>query len=565
MKEFYIKHLNNLSFAIIEFLFVVFLLANIGFILHISITWIYLILALPIVYFSLIKLNNSVKYTNWQFFTLILLTIGSLFISNGRNDFSFDGLAYHFQAMFCLKNGWNPLLQDSFSFAEKYHLYANNIWVQVWPKFCETVSACFYQLTNIIESGFVVNCLIACAVFFRSITVLSLFSERKYLNLLFSSLIILNPVVIAQFFTMYVDLIMYFMFILFILNIMEIIKQDKFSNFNFWNLVFIGSIMPNLKITGLFYLAIISIIFLFTYKKYAKTYLKACLVMELFLIITSLHPYLTNYIRYNNPLFPIMWTKEDITIKRQMFTVDIRNKSSLEKILLSTFSTQQSQKKHLTLKYPFQMEKKEVHENFISDTRLGGFGHFWSGIFILSFLLLIGIEIKDKTDRKIYYSMSAIILLSFFSHSEAWWPRYVPQIWFFPIFTLYMSIINYNKIFFKNEDFRYILCHLLTFIIFLNSAFVIKETIAHRSICKEYAINFYKNLEKEKVVILYKNNFIEGDSTILTYFDKYNIKYKFADRDFYLKNKKDFKKTTPYFIFKNPYYIYSPKNKKSTL
>ena len=59
VKEFYIKHLNNISFAIIEFLFIVFLLANIGFIIHIPITWIYLVIALLIVYFSLIKLNNS--------------------------------------------------------------------------------------------------------------------------------------------------------------------------------------------------------------------------------------------------------------------------------------------------------------------------------------------------------------------------------------------------------------------------------------------------------------------------------------------------------------------------
>ena len=267
----YINLFNNLSFIIIEFLFIVFLFANIGFILHLSITWLYLVITLPIIYFSLIKLNKSFKDVNLQFFVFLSLIIVSFLIVNGRGDYSYDGSSYHFQAMFCLKNGWNPLLQESISFGEKYHLYANHTWVQIWPKFCETVSACFYQLTDIIESGFVVNCLIACAVFFRSITVLSLFSERKYLNLLFSSLIILNPVVIAQFFTMYVDLIMYFMFILFLLNIMEIIKQDKFSNFNFWSLVLIGSIMPNLKITGLFYLAIISVIFLFTYKKYAKT------------------------------------------------------------------------------------------------------------------------------------------------------------------------------------------------------------------------------------------------------------------------------------------------------
>lgn len=551
------NYLNNLSFIIIEFLFIVFLFANIGFIIHIPITWIYLILALPIIYFTLTKFNSSFKDTNFQFLIFLFLVIASIFISKDKNDFSFDGLAYHFQAMLCLKNGWNPLLETAASFGEKYHLYTNHIWVQVWPKFCETVSACFYQLTNIIESGFIVNCLVCCAVFFKSISVFSLFSNRKFLNLIFSTLIILNPVVIAQFYTMYVDLIMYLMFILFLLNIIEIIKKEEFSKFNFWNLIFIGTIMPNLKITGLFFLAIISIVFLFSYKNYAKTYLKTCLIMELFLIITSIHPYLTNYIQYNNPLFPILGIKKDIIVERQIFAEEMKNKNQFEKILLSTFSTQQNITDHIKLKYPFQLEKKEDFELYIFDTRFGGLGHFWSGIFILGFLLLIGIEIKDKTDKKIYYSISSIILLSFFLHKEAWWYRYVAQIWFFPIFSLYMSIINSNKLFFKNNYFKYIFCSVLTILIFLNSTFVINETILHRYLCRKYATNFYNELSKEKVVILYKNKFTEGDSTILTYFDKYNIKYKFADEKFYLNNQKDFKVIVPFVVFRNPYYIYS--------
>ena len=185
----YLKLFNNLSFIIIEFLFIVFLFANIGFILHIPITWIYLFLALPIIYFSLMKLNSSIKDVNCSFFVFLFLILLSFLVVNGRCDYSYDGSSYHFQAMFCLKNGWNPLLEGAVSFGEKYHLYANYTWVQVWPKFCETVSACFYQLTNIIEAGFVVNCLACCAVFFKSISTFSLFSDRKYLNFLFSGFI----------------------------------------------------------------------------------------------------------------------------------------------------------------------------------------------------------------------------------------------------------------------------------------------------------------------------------------------------------------------------------------
>ncbi|MCQ2789067.1 MAG: hypothetical protein MJ229_01690 [bacterium] len=540
----YQKLFNNLSFIIIEFLFVIFLLANIGFILHIPITWIYLIIALLIVYFSLIKLNNSFKDVNLQFFGFLSLIIISLLVVNGRGDYSFDGASYHFQAMFCLKNGWNPLLQDSISFGEKYHLYANHTWVQIWPKFCETVSACFYQLTDIIESGFVVNCLIACAVFFRSITVLSLFSERKYLNLLFSSLIILNPVVIAQFFTMYVDLIMYFMFILFILNIMEIIKQDKFSNFNFWNLVFIGSIMPNLKITGLFYLAIISIIFLFTYKKYAKTYLKACLVIFILIASVSIHPYFTNYKIYKSPFYTKLNLMSDAIVEKEIYAIQLKNTNFLKKTFLSNFSIQ-TNTGYANLKFPFQIREEEL---FCPDIRIGGLGQLWSGIFLLSVLLLIGMEIKDKTDKKLYYSISAITLLSFLLHSEAWWSRYVAQIWFFPLFSLYMSIIYSNKLFLKNLDFKHLFCTLFIIILFCNSTISMREIGEFRSLSRNSTMKFFDYLSSFNEILIYKSPKFEGDSTMLTYLDKYNIKYRYVSEEYYLKHSKDFVLYPKYFI-----------------
>ena len=76
--------------------------------------------------------------------------------------------------------------------------------------------------------------------------------------------------------------------------------------------------------------------------------------------------------------------------------------------------------------------------------RLGGFGYFFSGILLSSLLLSIFLRFKNGEDKKIFWTITAVLIISVLGNHEAWWARFVPQFWLVPLFIFSFLALN-NK------------------------------------------------------------------------------------------------------------------------
>ena len=132
------KITTNTIYLTIIILFINLLTTTIFQIINIKfpLRWIYLIVI--IISCTLFLYNNK---DNWRckIFTLIFvlfLLLALPLIYQYTYDFSIDGNSYHKPAIAFLKEGWNPIYQNSSSFAKAndYLPGGYNIWVDHYPK-----------------------------------------------------------------------------------------------------------------------------------------------------------------------------------------------------------------------------------------------------------------------------------------------------------------------------------------------------------------------------------------------------------------------------------------------
>ncbi len=549
----------NLSSTIIIFVFTIFAISNIGFVFHLPVQsyYIYLSFMAAAIYLFFLNKNNRNDYLK-QIGIFVLLIYSAILFSSFLLDYSFDGLAYHFQDMYLLKNGWNPVYTDATTFSHLMNLYSNQVWVQGWSKFCEIVSANFYLISGSISSGQIVNFLMAYAAFMSVFCGLDKLQNKTNMNLLFSVLLLINPVVIGQIFTMYIDLQVYFAFLIILSILIQIEKSDTFSINNYFIFSLVFTIFMHVKFSAFFYLLIISTLY-FIYLLYLKKYLNikryfASGLLGLFLtIVLGAHPFYTNYHSYGHPFYPLLGKHKQDVIERQITIIELKNKTSVQKAIMSTFAVQTNYPGHIEYRLPFKIKKISLYE---SDTRIGGMGHFWSGILIISLIFSFGIRYNTKEDKSIFIMMFSTIWLSYLFYPDPWWMRYVPQIWIFPVLVLYLSLNYGNSLFLDKNYIKQFYVVFMTLLLLSNSLIVTYENQSLTLEQQKERISFYKMLSyvNNGVLIYPLKDAAEGNSSIYAYLDKYNVKYSIvSDKDYY-KNKSAYEPMELFSVFKKTYF-----------
>jgi len=140
----------------------------------------------------------------------------------------------------------------------------------------------------------------------------------------------------------------------------------------------------------------------------------------------------------HNPFYPLLGdNRSDIITTMQ--PAELMGKNQLEKLLISIFSRSDNVQlyswKALEYKLPLTWNTEEINSLNITDTRIGGFGIFYSFIFIISILtiaihLVKACSMKMETDsdgalkRIIVGCILASILIYLVLPTENWWARY---------------------------------------------------------------------------------------------------------------------------------------------
>ncbi len=414
-------------------------------------------------------------------YALIAIII-SVIIASAFYDRSFDGQAYHQEAILQLAANWNPYydtLDDS---------VAHRIWLTHYAKGPWLQASAFYELTSSIESGKATNILL---IFISWLFVASLMFSIKqvpiWAGFVIATLASLNPVSVYQSVSYYVDGQLSSIFVsLTALLSMAVIRPNRHILLTAATLILL---LVNIKFTGLIYAALIILAYAIAslyINRLRETIRQAWILATGFIIgflFVGFNPYLTNTFEYGNIFFPLRGDNA-IDVVSHTKPIPLKSMNRVEALVTSIFSASSNSKKVYTLKPPFHIPNgSELRAVSGSDPRLGGFGPWFSGALVLSVASFLAILITCKTPL---VRLSMVFLLGTLASSvlinpEAWWARYVPQLYLIPLVT---CVILYVCLPHKAKK----LATVLLLVISLNTAMVLYASIT-KNIKVTIAIN----------------------------------------------------------------------------
>ena len=335
-----------------------------------------------------------------------------------------------------------------------------DLWIEHYPKATWIVAATIYNMTGNIESGKCITLILSIMLFIINFNILRKILDKKW-SYIISSLVVLNPIVLAQFFTYYVDGIMGILFLIEILLLFLVNPKEKTNIWIWLCLVSICTIFTNIKYTGLLCSGVIAATFYFYWLiKYRKdkdfvTIFKRVTINFIIVFVTAIffvgsNSYVKNTIDHHNPLYPIIG-KDKVDIITTMQPKSFKNKNMVEKFVVSLFSKTENVvygDRKPQLKLPIKVYKSEIGELYAPDVRIGGFGPLFALIVIITTPILIYSVVKiikkEKSFAPYIYLPAIAIIISSILVGENWWARYVPQLYLFPVGAI-LSLVYIRK------------------------------------------------------------------------------------------------------------------------
>ena len=361
-------------------------------------------------------------------------------------DTSWDGQWYHLLAIVKLGEGWNPI-HEPFYPLTKYD-ESSYIWIWHYAKFSWISSAVIYKCTGLVETGKLINQLIAWATFFTAWHALAFFVRGKTWRLLLAALIALNPVLLSQLFTNYVDGIMGNLLILVLLLLLTLELEAQAYRRLLWFMLGSCIVMAsNLKFTGIALSAVLigvsAVYWLFRRRSLKLMFQKAFLLALFYLLaffFYGFNPYITNYQAKGFPFYPVNDPKLYAVIMNSVPKLIKNRTNRVEKLGLSLFSECNNDANDTLFhwKYPFVVHKSEVMLFSTTDVRLSGLGPLFQLILWLTLILLGYSLARYRGHPHFDLILTAIICIigTTLIFPESWWARYFPILYLLPLLVL---------------------------------------------------------------------------------------------------------------------------------
>lgn len=520
------------------------ILTSLLYFVKISVSVLHLPISLIIAGFELYFIRkDSVKNIFISTLLFILVFACGIGVSGHVYDASYDGNSYHKEAIGALESGWNPIYDDSESFSKDNNINIQFFtWLDHYPKTTWIYGASVYKLTGNIETAKSFNFLILFVVFFIIAYLINKFYDRKVFAFLMAFAVCLFPIIWQQIFSLYLDAFMGFILLLTIVYTYLIVKNDKEKEY----FVVVGAlliILINIKFTGLFYGGLFCLGYYIYYailklknKDYSSllrtTGIFAIIVLAGVLVVGS-NSYVKNTVTKGNPLYPLIG-KDKVDIMTYLQPASFAEMSPIEKQYYSLFSHTANigvfNNGDPELKIPFTKKSWEITQ-FGEDTRIGGFGIYFSGILIISLLVLL-IYFGNSIYHKKYDNLVClgipfiVIVFIMLVLGEGWWARYSPQIYFIPLMAIYVLLKS-------RVPCLKLIGFILIVITFSNSYDIANRMVTTKIPASGISRMNLERLNGEKVKIQMANSNYTG--TLFNLRD-YNINYTITEK---IENKKD--------------------------
>lgn len=502
---------SALIFLLLSPLFITLFLSNLLFICKISLSGFTILFSFILSYLVLFFLTRKTHWYEWILTLLFYLISYSLSIF--FYDLSADGQWYHLESIINLKNGWNPIYEIS-------KTNVAQIYVQSYPKGYEIIAASIYSFTQKVESGKLINIIALIASLIYVFKLLKQTQLSKLKRYLYTFLICINPIVVTELFTYYLDGFMYSCLIILFCSFSCLLR--RYNKIDLATFIFTLSIFSSLKFTSIllvFIFVLFSFLYLWKNHKFKLKYLFPFLISGIIIFpLTNINPYFTN-LKNNHHVFHPAFGKEKIeNLLSSHVSYDFYKKNRIEKAFISYFSYTGDSKKTTNLKIPFSLKLSEIKVlNEVSIT-YGGFGPFFGGIVILSTLLfIISLFIPSKAPSGLYYLILGVIA-SILSFPDFWFARMVPQLYLCPV--LILLIMEYKSINSKYLKFGTLITLLFISINTLMFIIISFTLNFYLSLNTHYQISQMKKLGKKSPILIdyfFKSNVTRLEENNITY------------------------------------------------
>lgn len=510
-----------ISFMLLIYIGSIFIGSSLLFVVHIPITELnFFIFPIIAMFIAKLFLNKDKSNTTWTFmiFTLILFFVVSgilMFVNNIVWDYSYDSLAYHQDGVIALKNGWNPFYQSNIPM---------NLWVMHYAKAAPIFAATIFKFTGKIATAKILTSFLPLVLLLLSFGTFYLITKKKkILSIIAAIILVLNPVIIGQSFTFYVDsmLAMYVIFI--IIGVFLILFSSDLHLFKYLALVNIAIFLCNIKFTGLAYAGIILFAFFICslFFNDAKYNIRLLIFLICSLVITvgviGFNPYITNTIHNGNPLYPLAG-KGKINIMTNNTPLDYRYDGQFEQLYKSLIAVPSTTNPNGEAAKSIS-QLFEVNHNVLTfysgvDARIRGLG-VYSIIFMpIAFICAIYLFIRCRDKRILLFSLltSIFVMAVVILGGSFWWARYVAFLWLVPVGVFTLMIL-------KKSIISRIIGIVMLALVFVNSAIIIPTCISY----KINQSNGVKNYLFSKPLIIYQNNF---EAAYINKANEFHLPYK---------------------------------------
>lgn len=419
--------------------------------------------------FCFFTTKKSVKETVLISVTSILVLILIISICSNTYEWTVDGNTYRKSMTGLLKLGWNPLSETFYTAAEPYGFLdsCTQTWYDAYPKATEIFAASVYSLTENIESG-------KCATLLAMIGAFSICTSyfigtgklKRWQSVLCALICVWNPVNLAQCFTFYNDALLGILLLLCVAAMLNLtfFEHKKAYMWDYWLIFLTINLGLNSKFSALIFFAILCVSF-FSYwivekcknegwkkskkKIFERFYVFAISVLSALLFMGSTS-YVTNTIRYHNPVYTMIG-KGSTEIITSMAPKAMQGMSHIQRFFVSLFAPVQNNTalEVIDLKMPFNFTSDNFFEAGLVDVRLSGWGVLFSGILILSLMILVK-TLYDRRKRNPKLLVIAAILAVVFVILTVcvpglFWARYFTLMFWIPLSALVLTFIELNE------------------------------------------------------------------------------------------------------------------------
>lgn len=137
---------------------------------------------------------------------------------------------------------------------------------------------------------------------------------------------------------------------------------------------------------------------------------------------------MTNIIRHKTPVYPLLGgDNKDIMTGNSPFLTENRIKNLFISMFAYTDNTQSAKDGGIDLKIPFSFSVgRELRSIILPDSRIGGFGIFFSGVLCFAIVGLVLYFVKTKKDKNFWLIITLLAACVFLTLAikESWWARY---------------------------------------------------------------------------------------------------------------------------------------------